>query len=158
MFAFLGFIFPILIGVDYYCTPKTKDEVVINKFYIPNQNHFEYHFFTNSYRFLSDVGFYENTNIEDRITLYYTPIFGFITFVSCKADQAVYVCKPTSIYGWPLIIAGLTFICSIIIIVKSWGRKRKREAFKGDLMVILGIINVFLCAITIIATLFHVPY
>jgi len=160
MFAFLGVMIPFLIVVDYFCTPLTKDEMVTNKYHIltNNLNQIEYRFYTDTYHFFSDVGFYENTNIKDQITLYYTPIFKSITYVSHKVGQSVYVCKPSNVYGWPLIVAGVTFICSIIILVKTWGRKRRHESIKGDLMVILGLINAFLCAITIVATLFNIPY
>ena len=160
MFAFLGVIFPVLIGVDYFCVPHTKDEVVTNKFYhvMDNLSHIEYHFITNSYRFLSDIIFYENTDIDDRVTFYYTPIFNTVTDVLHHADRAVYICKPSSIYGWPLIVACLTFICSLIMIFKTWGWIRKREYLRYDSVVNLGVINMFLCIITIIAILFHVPY
>ena len=160
MFGWLGFIFPVLIVVDYYCAPQTKDEIVTNKFYqvMDNLNHVEYHLLTDSYRFLSDVGFYENTNIEDRITIYRTPIFKSVTSVSHPKEQIVYICKPDSIYGWPLIITGLTFIFSTIIIIKTWNWRKRRMYTKYDSAINLGVINLFLCVITIIAILFHVPY
>ncbi|MDR2914122.1 MAG: hypothetical protein LBV74_04725 [Tannerella sp.] len=160
MFAFLGVIVPILIGVDYFIVPETQDETVTNKFYqvMDNLNQIEYHFFTDSYRFISDIVFYENTDIGDQIILYRTPIFKTITNVSHQAEQGVYICKPTSIYGWPLIVVGLTFICSLIMIIKTWGWIRKRNHVKYDSVVNLGVINAFLCVITIIAILFHIPY
>ena len=96
MFAWLGIIIPILIGVDYFCVPKTKDEIVTNKFYKSwdNMIHAEYHLFTDSYHFLSDNAFYENTNIKGKITFYHTPIFETVTFVSTTAGANVYICKP----------------------------------------------------------------
>ena len=160
MFAYLGVIIPCLIVVDYFCAPQIKDEKVTNKYHMvmDNLNHIEYHFFTDSYRFLSDKSFYENTNIKDNVTFYYTPIFNSVTYVSHVVGQGVYVCKPSNVYGWPLFVAGITFICSIIILVKTIGRTKKRESFKGDSMVIMGLINAFLCSITIIATIFQISY
>ena len=160
MFAWLGIIVPICIGADYYFTPQTKDEIVTNKYtqVLNDLNQIEYHFITDSYRFLSNSAFYDHTNIKDRITISRTPIFKTVTFVSHMVDQNVYICKPNNIYGWPLIVAGLTFICSIIIIFKTLGWKKKREHVNYDKVVNLGAINVFLCVITIIAILFRVPY
>ncbi|MDR1171085.1 MAG: hypothetical protein LBL24_01385 [Bacteroidales bacterium] len=159
MFAFLGVIIPVLAGVDYFLLPETKDEIVTNKFYQVKDNlNFEYHFFTESYRFISDIVFYENTNIDDRITLYHTPIFKAITNVSHPVEQGVYICNPANIYGWPFIVVGLTFICSLIMIIRTWGWIQKRNHVKYDSVVNLGVINSFLCVITIIAILFHLPY
>jgi hypothetical protein len=160
MFGWLGIIFPVLIVVDYFSGPKTNDEIVTNKYYVvmDHLNHIEYHFLTDSYRFISDVGFFENTNIEDRIILYRTPIFKTVTYVSSKVGQSVYVCKPPSIYGWPLIIAALTFILSILVIIKTWNWQRKRKFTKYDSVINIGVVNLFLCTITIVAILFHIPY
>ncbi len=160
MFAYMGAIIPIVIGIDYFLTPETKKEVVIERYYqIMNQlNDIEYHFRTDSYHFLSDKIFFENTDENDEVTFYYTPIFKTITDVTHRVNQSVYVCKPNSIYGWPLIVVGLTFICSIIMIIKTWGWIKKRNHIKYDSVVNLGVLNAFLCAITIIAILFHIPY
>ena len=160
MFAWLGVIIPVLIGIDYFYVPQTKDEVVTNKYYRSwdSMFHVDYHIFTNSYHFLSDNVFYENTNIDDRITFYYTPIFKTVTFVSRKAGANVYVCKPSNIYGWPLIVAGMTLICSFIIVIKTWRWQKRRKKLKFDLVANLGVVNIFLCAITIVAILFRIPY
>jgi len=158
MFAFLGVIIPIVIGVDYFCDPQAKEEKVVNKFYrvMDSMNQIEYHFFTGSYHFISDVIFYENTNIEDIITLIRTPIFKTVTYVTHRSDRAEYKCRPHSVYSWPIIVAGLTFVCSIIWIIKTWRWSRKREQIKYDSMINLGIINAILCAFTIVATLFNI--
>ena len=160
MFAWLGVIVPISIGVDYYLNPETKTEMVSNKYkqVMSDMNHVEYHFITDSHKFLSNSAFYENTNIKDAVTFYCTPIFKTVTFVSHKVEQNVYTCKPDNIYGLPLIVAGLTFICSIIIIFKTLGWKNRREQFKYESVVNLGAVNAFLCAITIVAILFRIPY
>jgi len=159
MFAWLGVIIPVLIGVDYFCTLKTRDEVVINKFYQSwdNMAHVDYHLFTDSYHFLSDNAFYENTNVKDKVTFSYTPIFKTVTSVSHMSGQDVYVCKPPNIYGWPLITAGLTLFCSIIVVVKNWGWRKKRKYYRFDAVANLGVVNIFLCAITIVAILFRIP-
>ena len=159
MFAFIGILLPIFIGTDYFCDTKLKDEIVTNKYYqvMDNLNHIEYYFYTDSYRFLSDVIFYENTKIADRITLHRTPIFSIVTCVTHSSDRLVYTCKPTSVYGWPIIIVGLTFICSLIFIIKTWGMIRKSETVKYDAMINLGIINAILCSFVIVAILFHIP-
>ena len=160
MFAFIGVIIPILLGIDFFCPSETKEEVVTNKFYqvMDNLNHIEYHFFTDSHRFMSDIVFYENTKISDKITFHCTPIFKTVTNVSYDKGAIVYTCNPNSIYGWPLILAGLTFICSIIVIIKTWGWIKKREYVKYDSVVNLGVINAFLCIITAAAVIFHIPY
>ncbi|MDR1154550.1 MAG: hypothetical protein LBL04_07545 [Bacteroidales bacterium] len=160
MFAFLGTIIPILIGVDYFLVPETTEEIVTSKFYqvMDNLNQIEYHLFTNSCRFISDIVFYENTEIGDSVTLHRTPIFKTTTNVSHAVAQIVYICKPTCIYGWMILIVGLTFVISLIMMIKTWGWIKKRNHVKYDSVVNLGIINAFLCVITIIATLFHIPY
>ena len=158
MFAWLGFIVPISIVADYYATPQTKDVIVTNKYSQVMNNQVEYHFITDSYQFLANNVFYENTNIKDKIIFYRTPIFKTITSVSHKVGQNVYICKPDNIYGLPLIVAGVTFICSVIIIIKTLGWKRRREHVKYDSVINLGVVNAFLCVITIIAVLFRIPY
>ncbi|MCL2312162.1 MAG: hypothetical protein FWC41_06715 [Firmicutes bacterium] len=159
MFAFLGIILPIVIGVDYFCVSKLKDVTVTNKYYqvMDNLNQIEYYFYTDSYRFLSDVIFYENTKISDKITLHRTPIFHTVTCVTSSSDQLVYMCKPTNVYGWPFIIVALTFICSIIFIIKTWGWMRNSEFIKYDSMINMGIINAILCIFIIVAVLCHIP-
>ena len=156
MFAWLGVIIPVLIGVDFFCAPKTKDEVVTNKFYKSwdNMHHVEYHIFTHSHHFLSDNAFYENTNVEEKVIFHHTPIFKMVTYVSHEVDGGIYKCKLNSIYGWPLIVPCSTLICSIIIVIKTWGWKRKRKYLKFDAVANLGIVNIFLCAFTIVAILF----
>jgi len=158
MFALLGVILPIAIGVDYYCVSKTKDEVITNKYQQPidNMNQLEYYLYTDSYHFLSDIIFYENTKLSDRVTLHLTPIFKTVTSVTNRSDRAIYTCKPSNIYGWPLIIVGLMFICSVVFIIKTWGLSRKHEQIKYDAMINLGIINSILCSFTIIATFCHI--
>ena len=159
MFAFLGVIIPIVIGVDYFSAPQSKYEIVTNKYsiIINEMNQIEYHFNTNSsYHFLSNIIFYENTNIQDRITLVCTPIFKTVTNVLNHSEREVYRCKPNSVYGWPLIIAGLTFICSIIYFIKAWGWIRKCKQIKYDSVINMGIINSLLCIFVIIAVFFQI--
>ena len=160
MFALLGTIIPVFLGIDYFCSPKTKDKIVVNKYYqvVDNLNDIEYHFFTDSYNFLSSVGFYENTNIGDKIILQYTPIFNTVTHVSRNISGNVYTCNPKSIYSWLFIIVVLTFICSIIIVFKTWGWIKKREYIKYDSLITLGVINSFLCLITILTGILHITY
>jgi len=159
-FAFLGLMISIVIAIDYYCVPFTKDEVISNRYYkvTDNLNRTEYHFFTSSCRFLSDVNFYEKTSIGDNVTIYRTPIFNTITNVSRDTGQRIYTCKPMSIYGWPFIVVGLTFICSVIMVFRTWGWMKKRVHKRYDSVVNLGIINSILCIITLIAIFFHIPY
>ena len=159
-FALLGMIIPIVIGVDYFCNPKTKEEKVINKFYqvVDNTGQIEYHFYTGSYHFLSDVVFFENTNIEDHVALICTPIFRTVTCVVNRIERIEYRCKPQNVYSWPIIVACLTFICSMIWITKTWGWNRKRKQMKYDSMINLGIINAILCLFIIIATFFNIMH
>jgi hypothetical protein len=160
MFAFLGTIIPILIGVDYFLVPETNDAIVTSKFYqiMDNLNQIEHHLFTDSYRFISDIVFYENTETGDQVTLYRTPIFKTATNVSHSVAQTVYICRQPSIYGWPLLLVGLTFIFSLTMMIKTWGWIKKRNRVKYDSVVNLGVINAFLCVIIIITILFHIPY
>ena len=163
MFAFIGLIMSALIGIDYLCYefyfPQTKNDIINNRYYkvTDNINRTEYHFFTDSYRFLSKVDFYENTNIGDEVTIYFTPIFKTIVKVSNTAKQSIY-CKPFNIYKWPLFVVGLTFICSAIIIIRTWGWIKKRTYIKYDRVINLGAINIILCIITLIAIFYHYPF
>jgi len=158
MFAFIGMILPVVICVDYFCDSQTKDEIVTNKYYqiIDNLNQIEYYFNTGSHRFLSDIIFYENTNVGNHITFHLTPIFKTVTNVSHQSNRIVYICKPTNIYGWPIIIVGLTFICSIFVMIKTMTMRKKTEYIEYDSKVNVGIINAILCVFTIIATYFHI--
>ena len=158
MFAFLGVMMPVIIVVDYFCNPKMKDEVVINKYYhvLDNMSQMEYHFFTGSYHFLSDVIFYENTNIEDHINLICTPIFKTVTHVTNRTEKVEYKCKPHSVYSWPILVAGLTFVFSIIWMTKTWGWFRKRKQIKYDSIINVGIMNAIMSFFIIIATFFNI--
>jgi len=159
MFAFLGVIFPVLIGVDYYSAAQTKNEVVKKKHYklVNHINHIEYYIKTDSYDFLFDIDFYEKTAINDQLTFYLTPIFKTITKISHKSEDQESINKPDNIYGWPLIVVGLTFICSVIMIIRLWGWTKKRDRVNYDSVVNLGVINGFLCIIVIIFIfLYHI--
>ena len=160
MFAFIGVILPVVIVVDYFNETQTKDEIVTNKYYqvMDNLNQIEYHFFTASYRFLSDNIFYENTNISDRIVFHHTPILKTVTSVTHRSGRTIYTCKPNNVYGWPIIIVGITFICSLIVIIRTWGLLRKNKNIKYDSKVNLGIINAVLCLITIVAAFSQILY
>ena len=163
MFAFIGLFTSVLIGIDYLCyefyNPQTKNEVVNNRYYkvTDNLNRTEYHFFTNSYQFLSKNDFYENTNVGDEVTIFFTPIFKTIIKVSHTAKQGV-DCKPFNIYRWPLIVVGLTFLCSAIVVIRTWGWIKKRTYVKYDQVVNLGAINMILCIITLIAIFYRFPF
>jgi len=157
MFAMIGVILPILIGVDYFCMTQPKEEIVTNKYFhvMENMNKIEYYFYTSSHRFLSDIIFYENTNVADPITFHRTPIFKTATSVTHRSGQLIYTCKPPNIYGWPILIMVLNFICSIIVIFKTRMLLKKTENIEYDAKVNLGIINAILCLFTIVATLFQ---
>ncbi len=158
MFAILGIVFPILIGADYLLDPQTKNETVINKFYMVMNDidHAEYHIYTNTYNFIANTSFYDHADIGDHVTYYYTPIFKTITDVSHKDGQNIYVCKPISIYGWLLIAVAITLILSTITMIKT--RRGRRKFFKYDSLINLGVINAFFCLFTLVAILFHIPY
>jgi len=158
MFAIIGFIIPIFVGADYFLETQKKEEIVTNKFYqiTDNMNHIEYYFYTHSFHFLSDNIFFEKTNIDDRIVLHRTPLFNTVTYVTSNSGRAVYTCRPNNVYGWPIIIVGLTFIFSVILIICRLFRKQ--EKYKYDAMVNLGIINAILCLFTITATYFQIVH
>ena len=158
MFACLGIVIPVLIVVDYFNVPQTKEEVVVNKFYqITNGQHqIKYHIYTDSYHFVSDATFYENTNIDAYATLVRTPIFKTVTSVISYVDRIEYKCNPHSIYGWPIIIAILTLIFSVILIIKTWSWIRKHKHIKYDKVINLGIINAMMCAFIIVAVFFRI--
>jgi len=156
MFAFLGVIIPTFIGVDFFCVPRTKDEMITYKFYkLKDKYDIEYHIFTNTLHFLSDNVFFENTNINDKITLYHTPIFKYVTYASCKIEATIYMYELGTIWRPLLFFVCLTILLSIIVIIKAWGWKRKPPRVKYDSVVNLGVINALLCAIIIVAVLFQ---
>jgi len=163
MFAYLGLIISALVAIDYICyefyNPQTKNEIIANRYYkvTDNINRTEYYFFTDSYHFLSKANFYEKTNIGDDVTIHFTPIFKTIIKVSNTAKQGI-DCKPFNIYGWPLCVVGLTFICSLIVIVRTWGWKKKRAHFKYDKIINFGAINILLCIITLVAVFYYYPF
>ena len=158
MFALLGLMLPIVIGVDYFCKTQTKEETVSNKYYqvMDNLNQIEYYFQAGSHRFLSDIIFYENTNVADQITFHQTPIFKTVTSVTYAAERFVYTCKPNNIYGWPILIIGLTFIGSVFVIFKTIGKTKNNGNIEYNAKVNLGILNAILSIFTIVATFFHI--
>ena len=159
MFALLGLLLPPVIVADYFLQPEIDEAVVTNKYYqvLDDINKVDYFFYTGTYRFVSDIIFYENTNISDNIFFNRTPIFNTVTSVSHQSQRVIYTCKPNNIYGWPMGVVGLTFICSAIYLIKTWIGKRKREYLKYDSIVNLGIINAILCVFIIVAALWHIP-
>ena len=157
MFAFLGVIIPVLIGIDYFCPPKTKDEMIIDKFYkTMDNNYVEYHILTNTFHFLSDHAFFKNTNINDKVTLCHTPIFKHVTRSSYTSGTNIYVYEPDTIYWLPLIfLFCLTSILSVIFFIKTWNWKRKNfYRRKYDSTVNLGVAIAFLSIFIIVAILF----
>ena len=158
MFAYLGIIFPILIGVDYYLEPLKTDETVINKYH--EQSHYGnviYRLYTDSHQFFPDNYLYTHTEKGDKITIHFTPIFSTVTFVSKEINSNVYMCNARSIYGVLIILVCLTFLFSIFLIIKTWGWIKKRKRIKFNIAVNVGIVNAFLCLMTLLAVLFHMP-
>jgi len=155
MFAYIGIIFPILIGVDYYIDPLKIDEIVINKHHEHVYGKIVYRVFTDSHHFSSDYYFYKHTEIGDIITFHSTPIFNTITSVTKRTDGAVYNCSIDSIYGMLLILVCLTLVISIIVIIKTWGWIKKQKRIIFNLTVNLGLVNAVLCMMTLLAILFH---
>lgn len=155
MFAFLGMIIPALIVADHFSTPKTKEETITNKFYrVIGTSYGEYHIFTNTFHFISDNTFFENTNINDRLELRYTPIFKHITSALCKKEAAVYVYEPDTVYWWLVIFfACLTIILSINFVIRTWNCNRKKACLKYDSMLNQGVIIAFLSISFIISIL-----
>jgi hypothetical protein len=153
MFAMLGVMMPVLIGVDYVLTPKTQNEAINNKFYLlqNEQEYTQYHLYTESHHFTANAAFYDNAEIGDTVTYYYTPIFHTLTDVSRRENQNIYICKQFSVYGWPLIVTMLTLICSIVLLIRS----RRILTHQYESVINLGVINAFLCMFTIILVLFH---
>jgi len=151
MFAFLGVFISILLVVDYYSIPQTINEPVRNKYYevTDRVSDIKYHILTDSYNFIYNIDFYENTTIKDQLTFTLTPIFKTVTQVNHSVKKK-YVCKPHNIYGWPLIVVGLTFFCSVYLIIRLWGWMRKRDRINYDSVVNLGLINAFLCLMVIL--------
>ncbi len=159
MFAIMGIIIPVLIGVDYVLEPQTNYEIVNNKFYeILSNNNIEYLVFTDFRRLNTSSTFYDHVNEGDQLTLYHTPIFHTTTLVTFQSNSNEYKCKLFSIYGWPLLAVVSTFVCSIILMMMT-GQKRKKnnDYVKYDSVINLGVINAFLCIFTLIAILFHIP-
>ena len=157
MFAILGVMFPCLIGIDYALKQKTMEDTVTNKFYkvTGNINGTEYHIYTGSYHFISNQIFFDQINKGDNLTYFYTPVFRTITDVSYQVGQNVYQCMPAGIYGWPIIVAALTLLCSTILLIKTRTGKSYNVS-KFDSMVNLGIVNAFMCVFVLIAVLFHI--
>ncbi len=154
MFAILGIIIPVLAGVDYILEPYTRNETVSNKFYQVMNDHdnTEYHIYTDTYHFIASTAFYEHTDIGDQVTYYYTPIFKTLTDISHQAGQNVYVCKPFSIYNWPIVAPVLTLVCSTIMLIKT----RRKKPLRYEPVINLGVINAFLCVFTLVFVLFHI--
>ena len=158
MFAFLGIIIPILASVDYFLPPETIDEVVINKYYDPASIHTkytEYQFITASYSFRSDITFYQNINIGDKVTYLFTPIFKTATNVIFNTRNIEYKCGFTNIYDWKFIIIVVTFLTSTFVVLKTRGWLRKKRNIKHNIITNIAIVNVFLCLMTLVAVLFH---
>jgi len=159
MFALLGIIFPILILIDYsFLERKSNQETTREKYYKlrDNLNAIEYFIFTDSFHFLSDQVFFEHINKDDDIMIYRTKIFNTVTDVSFRKDFKVYKCRPTNIYHWPIFIVGITFICSLLTILKTHKWIKKQDFAKNDSVINLGIFNAIICLFTIFFTIFQV--
>ena len=156
MFAFLGVIFPILICIDYFVEPLEKEELVINKsIYQLTSDYYTYYVYTDSYRFRSNLIFFENVSKGDIVTFQYSPIFSVLTNVMAYESDLVYICELGNVYGWLLVFAGATFILSAMALIKT-NNKRKND--KNDSLINIGIINALLCIIIIVSVLFQKLY
>jgi len=159
MFAFLGIIFPVLIVIDgRFLERQTNEDIVRDKYYkmIDNLNHIEYFIFTDSYHFISDYVFFEHINKNDAIKISRTQIFKTVTNVSFVKNREVYMCIPSSIYGWPIFLVGLTFICSFISFIQIYRWFKKRDFIKNDSLINLGIFNAIICLFTIFTAIFQI--
>ena len=157
MFAYLGVVFPVLIGIDYFSEPRKNDEIVVNKYFIQTRgDYIEYHVYTVTHSFRSDMVFYENIDIGTQIIFRHTPIFNVATNVTARNSGLVYICSLPNVYSWlPLLIAVSTFILSLILIKKLWNRQKH---FIHDSVINLGVVNALLCTIIIVAILFQKLY
>jgi len=155
MFAYLGVVFPVLIGVDYFIDPLEENEAVANMYYKQVYGKVVYHVYTDSYHFISDYNFYSNTAIGDIITFHYTPIFNSVTNVMREAGDVLYKCNINNIYSGLLVFVGLNFVISIFVAIKTWGLIRKQKRIKFDLAVNLGIFNALLSMMTLVTILFQ---
>ena len=154
VFAILGVITPIAIGADYILKQQTKSEVLNNKFYqMAGGQQIKYNFYSDTHQFSGNVAdFYEHINIGDTLTYYYTPIFNTLTDVTYQSGLSMYVCQPTGIYGTMLIVPVLSLICSTILLLRT----HKKKYVKYEPIINLGVINAFLCILTLAFSLFHV--
>ena len=156
MFSFLGVIFPILIGVDYFSKPTEKEEKIINKLYVPiSPNQVHHYIYTETYRFRCDQTLYNKAYIGNNITFQQTPIFKVYTIVSYGSGSDVYSFYVSNVYGWALIIIVATFVLSALLLSQFLS---KQQHIKQDLLINIGIINSLLCCIIVITVLFQKLY
>jgi hypothetical protein len=73
------------------------------------------------------------------------------TNVSYLHNGIVYNCNISVVYIWLFIISFLTFVISIIVIIKTHGNKKKHAYAKFDAIVNIALINALLCLIVIVA-------
>ena len=126
MFAILGIIFPVLIGIDYFSSPVEKKEAVTNKYYSPQTStQIYYYLYTETIRFRSDYNLYEKVYIGDTITFVYTPIFKLYTDVFYGEGIYLYHSSIDTVYGWLLVVVATTFVLSSVFLLKFLNRKKK---------------------------------
>ena len=159
MFAIMGVIIPMLVIVDYYCKRRIIEEpVIIKNIVAPMYDNIEYHIFTDNHHIKTESEFYDNTNIGDIITFHFTAIFKLVTNVSSRKDGYTIIYTLSSIYGGVIVIVivVLTFVTSAVFLIKTWRQIKNREYIKSNFLINLGIINAFMCLMTLVAVIFHV--
>jgi hypothetical protein len=151
IFAFLGVIFPVLIGVDYFLTPTIKTEMLTNKKHkIWSNRKIDYFFYFNERYIKVDGDIFEQIRVGSMLDLHHTPIFDTFVVMLCRDGEDVYASKPFNIYGWPRIITALTFFLSIFLLLKN----RPESKTEHDLLITAGVINTFLCVFMLAFLLF----
>ena len=159
MFAFLGIIIPLLLGIDYCCKQHSKNETVTYKYCVTFDNTVFRRIYTDTFHdFFCDSDFYDNTNIGDKVTYSVTPIFSLYTNVSILTNSRVYICILSRVYIWLFILSFITVTLSIIVIIRTDESERNHKSTKFDYVVNIALINTLLCIIIIVAVLLRTPY
>lgn len=141
-FAYLGTIFSVLIITDFFLRPYIEYDVVTYKNRRQYIGTYEYYFKTETKRFEANEEFYIHTDPGDQVAFFYAPIFDTLKKIQHQKDTVIYICKPMSIYGWPIITVVLTLICSLIVLTnKGWASE--------DLLVTVGLLNIFFYIFTL---------
>jgi hypothetical protein len=137
IFAFLGFIFAILIVADYVMPRKLQTKTITEK----AKQRWTNYLYADDIYFAVDQVAYENLPKGSDLILKYTLIFKTLMEISGTDGVHTYISRPFNIYSWTMGLVIVSFILSGFLLWQNTPTTKCNH----DLLVTIGLLNSFTC-------------